>query len=239
MPPVQPPQGEVPQANPLQGEAAQANETQAGVAQAKAPRGEAAKAKAASLEGHPAHAPQAKAASAGAHPAKAAGVFEALGEPVRRRILELLADGERPVGPLVAALRSLAPISQPAVSQHLRVLLAAGLVTVRAAGTRRLYALDADGLNAARAWLDRLADPLAPFAQPLDALATEVARGRRADRTSAASTNAERANAERASGARANADKANADKANADSARADGATMVGGPDRAGQDRRPA
>ena len=84
------------------------------------------------------------------------------------------------MGPLVAALRSLAPISQPAVSQHLKVLLAAGLVSVRAAGTRRLYALDTEGLDAARVWLDRLADPLAPFAQPLDALATEVARGRRA-----------------------------------------------------------
>ena len=84
------------------------------------------------------------------------------------------------MGPLVAALRSLAPISQPAVSQHLKVLLTAGLVSVRAAGTRRLYALDTEGLDAARVWLERLADPLAPFAQPLDALATEVARGRRA-----------------------------------------------------------
>ncbi len=112
--------------------------------------------------------------------ARAAGVFEALGEPARRRILELLADGEQPVGPLVAALQPLTPISQPAVSQHLKVLLDAGLVSVRAAGTRRLYALDTQGLDAARAWLDRLVDPLAPFAQPLDALATEVARGRRA-----------------------------------------------------------
>jgi len=119
-------------------------------------------------------------------PASAARVFEALGEPVRRRILELLAGGEQPVGPLVMALRSLAPISQPAVSQHLRVLLDAGLVSVRAAGTRRLYALDQSGLDAARAWLARLADPLAPFAQPLDALATEVARGRRATRDTTA-----------------------------------------------------
>ena len=126
-----------------------------------------------------------------AQQAKAVGVFEALGEPVRRRILELLADGERPVGPLVVALRSLTPISQPAVSQHLKVLLDAGLVTVRAAGTRRLYALDTAGLDAARAWLDRLADPLAqlaPFAQPLDALATEVARGRRANKAATPST---------------------------------------------------
>lgn len=111
------------------------------------------------------------------------GVFEALGEPVRRLILELLAAGEQPVGPLVAALQSRMPISQPAVSQHLKVLLEANLVSVRAAGTRRLYTLDQAGVDAAQAWLARLADPLGPFGQPLDALATEVARGRRARRT--------------------------------------------------------
>jgi DNA-binding transcriptional ArsR family regulator len=114
------------------------------------------------------------------------GVFEALGEPVRRLILELLAAGEQPVGPLVAALRTRMRISQPAVSQHLKVLLDANLVSVRAAGTRRLYALDQAGVNAAQAWLARLADPLGPFEQPLDALATEVTRGRRARRAAAA-----------------------------------------------------
>jgi len=114
------------------------------------------------------------------------GVFEALGEPVRRLILELLVSGEQPVGPLVAALQSRMPISQPAVSQHLKVLLEANLVSVRAAGTRRLYALDQAGVDAAKAWLARLADPLSPFEQPLDALATEVARGRRARRAAAA-----------------------------------------------------
>jgi DNA-binding transcriptional ArsR family regulator len=114
------------------------------------------------------------------------GVFEALGEPVRRVILELLIAGEQPVGPLVAALQSRMPISQPAVSQHLKVLLDANLVSVRASGTRRLYALDQAGVDAAQAWLSRLADPLGPFAQPLDALATEVARGRRARRAAAA-----------------------------------------------------
>jgi DNA-binding transcriptional ArsR family regulator len=111
------------------------------------------------------------------------GVFEALGDPTRRQILELLAGGEQPAGTVVVALQAEAPISQPAVSQHLKVLREAGLVTVRAEGTRRLYAIDEAGLGAARAWLARLADPLAPFAQPLDALATEVARGRRARRT--------------------------------------------------------
>jgi DNA-binding transcriptional ArsR family regulator len=113
------------------------------------------------------------------------GVFEALGEPVRRLILELLAAGEQPVGPLVTALRSRMPISQPAVSQHLKVLLEANLVSVRAAGTRRLYALDQTGLDTARAWLAGLTDPLSPFAQPLDALATEVARGSRTRRDAA------------------------------------------------------
>jgi DNA-binding transcriptional ArsR family regulator len=114
------------------------------------------------------------------------GVFDALGEPVRRLILELLAAGEQPVGPLVTALQSRMQISQPAVSQHLKVLLEAGLVSVRASGTRRLYALDQAGLDAAQAWLGGLTGPLGPFAQPLDALATEVARGRRGRRTTAA-----------------------------------------------------
>jgi DNA-binding transcriptional ArsR family regulator len=115
-----------------------------------------------------------------------AGVFEALGDPVRRLLLESLAAGEQPVGGLVTALRSRMSISQPAVSQHLRVLREAGLVGVRAEGTRRYYAVDETGLRAAQAWLTQLTDPLAPFAQPLDALATEVARGRRARRTAPA-----------------------------------------------------
>lgn len=111
------------------------------------------------------------------------GVFEALGEPVRRFILELLAAGEQPAGTIVAVLQPRAPMSQPAVSQHLKVLREARLVSVRAEGTRRYYALDQAGLDAAEAWLARLVDPLGPFAQPLDALATEVARGRRSRRT--------------------------------------------------------
>jgi hypothetical protein len=66
------------------------------------------------------------------------------------------------------------------------VLREARLVSARAAGTRRLYALDPAGLDAALAWLARLGDPIGPFAQPLDALATEVARGRRPRRAAAA-----------------------------------------------------
>ena len=114
------------------------------------------------------------------------GVFEALGEPVRRLILEHLAAGEQPVGPLVTAVRSRLPISQPAVSQHLKVLLEANLVSVRASGTRRFYALNQTGLDDARAWLARLGDPTAPFTQPLDALATEIARGHRSRRAAPA-----------------------------------------------------
>ncbi|HYK69699.1 MAG TPA: metalloregulator ArsR/SmtB family transcription factor [Streptosporangiaceae bacterium] len=114
------------------------------------------------------------------------GVFEALGDPVRRLILELLATGEQPAGSLVGALQARMPISQPAVSQHLKVLREASLVNMRATGTRRIYALDHAGLDSAQVWLTRLADPLGPFAQPLDALATEVARGRRARRTAPA-----------------------------------------------------
>ena len=111
-----------------------------------------------------------------------AGVFEALGDPVRRRLLELLATGEQPAGALVAALQARVRITQPAVSQHLKVLRDAGLVRVRAEGTRRLYAVDDTGTAAARAWLARFEDT---FAQPLDALATELARGRRERRRAA------------------------------------------------------
>ncbi|QBI18443.1 ArsR family transcriptional regulator [Egibacter rhizosphaerae] len=106
--------------------------------------------------------------------------FAALGDPVRRRILELLAEGEQPVGTLVVTLAAEHPISQPAVSQHLRVLRDAGLVTVRAYGTRRLYDLDRDGLREAATWLAGLAEQPGPFTQPFDALATEVVRSRRA-----------------------------------------------------------
>lgn len=118
------------------------------------------------------------------------GVFEALGDPARRTILELLGTGEQPAGSIVAAVQASVAMSQPAVSQHLRVLREAGLVSFRSEGTRRFYRLDESGIAEAQAWLARLVDPLASLAQPLDALATEVARGRRARRaaTEAATT---------------------------------------------------
>jgi DNA-binding transcriptional ArsR family regulator len=112
-----------------------------------------------------------------------AASFTALGDATRRRILELLADGPQAVGTLVTALAAEHPISQPAVSQHLRVLRDAGLVRVRPDGTRRLYTLDPDGIEAANAWLTRLLERPAPFQGPLDALDTELARGRRRRRT--------------------------------------------------------
>lgn len=109
--------------------------------------------------------------------------FDALGDPVRRAILQFLSAGEVSAGDIVAHVQSVAPISQPAVSQHLKVLRETGLVAVRADGTKRLYSLDAEEIQSARAWLGALLDPLAGFAQPLDALATEVSRGKRDRRT--------------------------------------------------------
>jgi DNA-binding transcriptional ArsR family regulator len=75
--------------------------------------------------------------------------FEALAEPHRRRILDLLREGERPAGELVEALA----ISQPGVSKHLRLLREAGLVSARAEGQRRLYRLQPEGLAQLEAWL--------------------------------------------------------------------------------------
>lgn len=78
--------------------------------------------------------------------------FAALADPTRRRIVELLADGERPAGALVEQF----DISAPAVSQHLKTLREAGLVTVRIDGQRRIYALDPAGFAAVDAWLGRM-----------------------------------------------------------------------------------
>ncbi|MCX0270728.1 metalloregulator ArsR/SmtB family transcription factor [Nocardia zapadnayensis] len=121
-----------------------------------------------------------------------AHVFEALGDPVRRAILQLVAGSERSAGALVEEIRGHTPISQPAVSQHLKVLRDAGLVRVRPEANRRYYALDPEGFADAREWLAELVDPLGRFAQPLDALATEVARGKRERRGKAAGTEAGR-----------------------------------------------
>jgi DNA-binding transcriptional ArsR family regulator len=76
--------------------------------------------------------------------------MDALGDPTRRAIFERLAKGPRAVGELASEL----PVSRPAVSQHLKVLKDAGLVVDTAAGTRRLYRLDPDGVGAVRAYFD-------------------------------------------------------------------------------------
>lgn len=81
-------------------------------------------------------------------------LLDALGDPTRRRIFARLHPGPQHV----AALAKGMPVSRPAVSQHLRVLQEAGLVRVYAAGTRRIYAIDTEGLAALRAWLDQFWD---------------------------------------------------------------------------------
>lgn len=102
--------------------------------------------------------------------------FDVLGDPIRRRILELLAAGELTSGAIGDVVQAEFRISQPAVSQHLKVLRENGFATVRPEGARRLYAVDAGPLHEVDAWLD----PFRGFwEQRLDSLATELARGKR------------------------------------------------------------
>jgi DNA-binding transcriptional ArsR family regulator len=105
--------------------------------------------------------------------------FDVLGDPVRRRLLQLLAEGERPAGELAEVVRGEFGISQPAVSQHLRVLRENGFASVRPDGARRLYAVEAEPLREVDAWLEAFRG----FWKPrLAALETEIARGKRARR---------------------------------------------------------
>ncbi len=90
--------------------------------------------------------------------------FGALGDPTRRAIFERLAEGPAAVGELAARL----PVTRPAVSQHLKVLKEAGLVTETPDGTRRIYRLDPRGIGAMRDWLD------AYWGSALDAFAKYV-----------------------------------------------------------------
>jgi len=115
--------------------------------------------------------------------------FDVLGDPVRRRILELLGGDETTAGEIVRVVGEEFGISQPAVSQHLRVLRDAGFADVRAIGTRRLYSLNPAPLREADEWLD----PFRRFWAPrLEALATEIARGTRQRRHSALSDSGRR-----------------------------------------------
>lgn len=102
--------------------------------------------------------------------------FDVLGDPVRRRILELLADERHASGAIVAVIGQEFDITQSAVSQHLKVLRDHGFATVHVDGPRRIYELDATPIAEVDGWI-------APFrrfwAPKLDALALEVARGKR------------------------------------------------------------
>jgi DNA-binding transcriptional ArsR family regulator len=96
--------------------------------------------------------------------------MDALGDPTRRAIFEQLRSGSRSVGEIAADL----PVSRPAVSQHLRVLKEAGLVTERRNGTRRLYRLDPNGLGELRRYVEDY------WTQALAAFKEEAERERRA-----------------------------------------------------------
>lgn len=109
--------------------------------------------------------------------------LDVLGDPVRRRILELLVDGEETAGQLGRVIQSEFGISQPAVSQQLRVLRDTGFAMVRPDGARRFYSVDPAPLAQADAWFHAFRR----FWEPkLDALGTELARGRLAQRKAAA-----------------------------------------------------
>ncbi len=103
--------------------------------------------------------------------------FDILGDPVRRRILEILADGEHASGEVVEIISGEFGITQSAVSQQLKVLRDSGFATVRAEGTRRLYNVEPGPLSEIDTWMERFRHFWDPH---LDALATEVARGKRA-----------------------------------------------------------
>jgi DNA-binding transcriptional ArsR family regulator len=91
--------------------------------------------------------------------------FAALADPSRRRVFERLRAGPLPVGAIAKDM----PVSRPAVSQHLKVLKEAGLVTDHAMGTRRIYAIDPRGLAALRSWLDQFwGDVLLAFAAEVE-----------------------------------------------------------------------
>jgi DNA-binding transcriptional ArsR family regulator len=108
--------------------------------------------------------------------------FDVLGDPVRRRILELLAGGERSAGEIGATIQDEFAITQPAVSQHLKVLRDNGFTSVRPEGQRRLYAVNGDALRDVDEWLNAFRRFWTPR---LDALGTEIARGKRQRRRKA------------------------------------------------------
>ena len=108
--------------------------------------------------------------------------FDVLGDPVRRRVLELLADGELTSGAIGSVVQAEFGISQPAVSQHLKILRESGFALVRPDGARRLYAVDSAPLHEVDLWLDRFRHF---WGQRLDSLETELVRGKRQRRLGA------------------------------------------------------
>lgn len=102
--------------------------------------------------------------------------FNVLGDPVRRRIIELLVDGEHMSGEIVDVIQDEFGITQAAVCQHLRVLRESGFAGVRAEGTRRYYKISTKPLREIDAWLERFRSYWEP---KMDALATEIARGKK------------------------------------------------------------
>ncbi|MDF1610150.1 metalloregulator ArsR/SmtB family transcription factor [Hoeflea sp. YIM 152468] len=107
--------------------------------------------------------------------------LDVLGDPVRRRILELLAQNELSSGEVVEVIHGEFGITQAAVSQHLKVLRENGFASVRPEGARRFYAIETASLREVDQWLERFRSHWEP---KLDALATEVARGKRKRRLS-------------------------------------------------------
>src|SRR3954469_20907242 len=109
-------------------------------------------------------------------------IFDVLADPVRRRILELLGRGEMASGEVVQAIGTEFGITQAAVSQHLKVLRENAFAQVRPEAQRRLYSVNPGGLRAVLGWIDQFSS----FWEPkFDALATEIARGKRERRVAA------------------------------------------------------
>jgi DNA-binding transcriptional ArsR family regulator len=102
--------------------------------------------------------------------------FDVLGDPVRRRILELLAEREQSSGEVVEAIAAEFGITQAAVSQHLKVLRDSGFATVRPEGTRRIYVIDTTPLQQVDGWLDHFRGF---WTHRLMALGTEISRGKK------------------------------------------------------------
>lgn len=110
--------------------------------------------------------------------------FDVLGDPVRRRLIELIGGDEVTAGAVTDAVTEEFGITQPAVSRQLRILRESGFAVVRPQGTRRLYSLDRDGFRDVERWMNRV-DSF--WNTRLDALGTEIARQNRAARRPGAS----------------------------------------------------